>query len=249
MSINHQLYASQPRSRLGWLAVGAVVVVMAAAATWLVMSGHAGRPSASSGFPPSAGSPPPSGLVPSSTSARLAAGTIQPTDLSASWTAVPYTPDPSDAATQAALVACVGGRNTAPDQTGEAHSPHFDYQSASIGSDVTSFRSQADIAADIAILHSSKIDHCFEKYARRTLAGALPAGATIDALNLAVTPRTDALPANVSATLAGRITVSGSGKTATIYLSTVFIVGPRLEAEIDFANTRRPQRWRVMSGG
>jgi len=50
---------------------------------------------------------------------------LQGTDLPAGYTATPYKADPSDKADQAALVACVGGKDTSTDKTADTNSATF----------------------------------------------------------------------------------------------------------------------------
>lgn len=172
--------------------------------------------------------------------ARLTAITLQRGDLPASWKAAPYASNPADAANQAMLVACVGAKNTAPDKTGDAHSPTFSQGPAVISSSATSFRFQADVNADVAILHNPKINSCYQTLARRQLTSSLPAGTTITGLTLAITPGAGQLPSNVVATGAGQVGITASGKSATIYLNVAFITGPRIGAEIDFTSVGQP---------
>jgi NAD(P)-dependent dehydrogenase (short-subunit alcohol dehydrogenase family) len=56
---------------------------------------------------------------------------LQPADLPSGCKGVPYQPGPNDSASNAALVKCVGGRNTDSDKLAEAHSDDFDLGNAS----------------------------------------------------------------------------------------------------------------------
>ena len=90
--------------------------------------------------------------------ARLTAIGLQPTDLPADWTPTAHDPDPDGAAESAELAQCVGGRDNYPDQTGDSSSPDYSLDTASISSGATSYRSQADVAADVAIINKKIYD-------------------------------------------------------------------------------------------
>jgi hypothetical protein len=64
--------------------------------------------------------------------AALRVITLQRSDLPPGWTATAYQPDPSNAVYQAALVRCVGGRDTSADRVAEAHSPDYSQRNATI---------------------------------------------------------------------------------------------------------------------
>ena len=173
-------------------------------------------------------------------SAELSAIVLQPSDLPAAWTAAPHQADPGDAADQAALVACVGGTNTDPDKTAEVDSSDFSLDDASISSNAASYKSQSDLDADTALIHSPKISTCYQQLVKTEAASSLPAGSTITAVNLTITPGPGGGPSNVVGTGTGSITVSSGGATVTIYDSVAFITGPLLEAEVDFDSPNQP---------
>jgi hypothetical protein len=173
-------------------------------------------------------------------SAELSAIVLQPSDLPAAWTAAPHQADPGDATDQAALVACVGGTNTDPDKTAEVDSSDFSLDDASISSNATSYKSQSDLDADTALIHSPKISTCYQQLVKTEAGSSLPAGSTITAVNLTITPGPGGGPSNVVGTGTGSITVSSGGATVTIYDSVAFITGPLLEAEVDFDSPNQP---------
>jgi hypothetical protein len=173
-------------------------------------------------------------------SAELSAIVLQPSDLPAAWTAAPHQADPGDATDQAALVACVGGTNTDPDKTAEVDSSDFSLDDASISSNATSYKSQSDLDADTALIHSPKISTCYQQLVKTEAGSSLPAGSTITAVNLTITPGPGGGPSNVVGTGTGSITVSSGGATVTIYDSVAFITGPLLEAEADFDSPNQP---------
>lgn len=172
--------------------------------------------------------------------AQLTAIVLQPADLPAGWTGTPHAPDPQDAADNAALAACVGGRNTYSDETGDSNSDDYALQNASVSSDATSFRSQDDLTTDVAIIKSPKIDACYNKLAASEIGGSLPAGSTFDSASVVVTPGSAGGPSNVVATASGKVEVTVTGQVIDLYLNVAFITGPLIEAEIDFTNVGTP---------
>jgi hypothetical protein len=172
--------------------------------------------------------------------AQLEKIVLQPTDLPASWKGTPHPVDASGGADQAAMVKCVGARNTDPDKIAEVNSEDFALGNASISSSADSYRTQSDVNVDIAIVHSPKVSTCLEQLLSKQLAASLPAGAKIAAESIKVTPGSAGAPANVIATGKGTITVTVSGQQATVYLTVAFITGPLIEAEVDTENVGTP---------
>lgn len=164
---------------------------------------------------------------------------LQPGDLQG-WTASAPDPDPNGAAESAAQAKCAGGRDNYSDVTGESNSNDYSLDDATISSDVTSFRSQADVEDDIEILKSPKIDACFLKMFESE-AGVMPAGTSLDSASVLVTPGSAGGPSNVVGTGACKIEISNSaGQIADLYINFAFITGPSIEAEIDFTSLGAP---------
>ncbi len=194
-------------------------------------------PSTSSGSPVSSSSPATS--APASLS-QLEKIVLQPADLPSGWKGAPYQPDPNDSANNAAMVQCVGARNTDSDKAAEAHSDSFALGDASISSSASSYRSQSDLDSDIAMLNSPKISPCFEQMMKKQLAASLPAGGTIESASIKITPGSAGGPANVVAMGTGTIKVQVSGQQVPVYLTVAFITGPLIEAEVDTENVGAP---------
>jgi len=165
---------------------------------------------------------------------------LQPADLPSRWKGTPYQPDPNDSANNAALLKCVGARNTDSDKVAEAHSDDFALGDASISSSAASYRSQSDLDADVAMLHKPKLSPCFEQLMKKQLAAALPAGATIESASIKISPGSAGGPANVAATGTGSIKVRANGQQVQVYLTVAFITGPLIEAEVDTENVGTP---------
>ena len=165
---------------------------------------------------------------------------MQPADLPSGWKGAPYQPGPNDSANNAALVKCVGARNTDSDKVAEAHSNDFALGDASISSSATSYRSQSDLDADVAVLHSPRLSSCFEQLMKKQLAAALPAGGTVESASVKITPGSAGGPANIVGTGTGTIKVRVSGQQVPVYLTVAFITGPLIEAEVDTENVGAP---------
>ncbi len=173
--------------------------------------------------------------------AQLKKIVLQPSDRPTGWKATPYEPDPSgDAAFNAALMKCVGARNTDTDKVAEAHSDDFELGDASISSSASSYRSQSTVDADVATLHSPKLSSCYEQAVKNRLAASLPTGSTVESVSIKITPGSAGGPANVVATGTGTAKISVSGQPATLYSTVAFITGPMIEAEVDTANVGTP---------
>ncbi len=187
--------------------------------------------------------------APSSTPDAPPAGTAQLTainltaaDLPADWTSSPSDSDSDsgDDQDQAALVACVGGTNTDPDKVTEVDSPDFSMNDADVSSSATSYKSQSDIDADVALINSPKISACYQQLLKSEVGTSLDPGSTVDAVALNITSGSSGGPNNVVGTINGTITVTDSGQQITLYLAVAFITGPKIEAEVDFESPDQP---------
>ncbi|MGI8880952.1 MAG: hypothetical protein ACR2KJ_10705 [Jatrophihabitans sp.] len=165
---------------------------------------------------------------------------MQAADLPTTWKPTPYQPDPNDAKVQAALLACAGAKNTAPDATGAAHSPDYNLGDASISSDASSYRSKADVDADKALLANPTIDSCYEKLLRSELGKSFPAGTTIKGVDVKIAPGSGGGPANVVGNGVATVKVAANGKSVTVYVNVAFITGSLTELEVDFDNVGAP---------
>ena len=165
---------------------------------------------------------------------------LQPADLPAAWKGTPYQADPSNAADQAAMVKCLGARNTDPDKVAEANSQDFALGDATISSSATSYRSQSDLDVDTAIARSPKFSACFEQLLSKQLVTSLPAGTKIASESVKFTPGSAGGPANVIATGEGTINVTANGQQTPLYLMIAFIIGPLIEAKVDAGNIGAP---------
>ncbi len=229
-------------ARIGLLCTAACLTVAACSGSGGGGSASTTPTSSTTSTSPAASSAPattkPASTTPSA--ASLAAIVLHQGEMPAGWKGTPYHADPSDSADQAALVACVGGRNTAPDKTAEANSDDFTLANATISSNATAYKSQADVASDAALLKSPKLQACYQTLLTRELRTTLPAGATIDKVTFKLLPRTTGEPANVAAQAAARINVTINGKSVKVYVNVAFITGKLIEAEVDSENLGSP---------
>jgi hypothetical protein len=203
-------------------------------------------PTASTAASSTAPSSSPSSAASTPSTATLAAIAVQASDLPAGWTSQPSQPDPKEDANRAALVSCVGGRDTTPDRIAQADSPDFSQGEAGISSRAAAFKSQSDIAADTQLLASPKIDSCYATALRALLAETQPS-ATINSIKVAVTPGSGGGPSNVAATATSQISLTIQGQTALAYIDIAFITGPSLGVQITFSNVGQPVATAVRS--
>jgi hypothetical protein len=221
------------RSRTPLYAGAAALIVIAGGGTAYALAGHGGTPSHTTGGTTQAATKPAS-------LSQLKKIVLQPADLPSGWKGTAHQSDPNDSANNAALMRCVGARDTDSDKVAEANSDDFDLSDASISSSATSYRSQSDLTSDVATLHSPKLSACFGQMMKKELAASLPAGATTEAASIKVKSGSAGGPANVVATGTGFINVKVSGQQISVYLTVAFITGPLIEAEVDTENVGKP---------
>ncbi|MFL6162532.1 MAG: hypothetical protein ACJ74U_09895 [Jatrophihabitantaceae bacterium] len=201
-----------------------------------------GNSTSSSGNSASASSstPSPSPTATPATAAQLKKIVLQPADLPG-WKATPAEPDsPSDASDQAKLVACAGGKNTDADKLADVSSDDFALGDATVSSSASSYKSQSDLDADIALLHSPKLSTCYQNLAKSAMATSLPAGTTIDSVSVKVSPGPGTGPANVAGAGVATVMVRANGQQVPVYVSFAYITGPLIEAEVDTENVGTP---------
>jgi hypothetical protein len=170
---------------------------------------------------------------------QLLAINLQPADLPG-WTGGPDTSDGNDAANNAALAKCVGGRDTQPDLVADVTSQEYTLANATISSDASRYRSQADLTADTAIIKSPKLSSCYDQLLRTEMAASLPGGTTLNSESIVVAPGSAGIRSNVVGTAAGKVNISSGGETADVFVNVAFITGPLIEAEVDFLNVGAP---------
>jgi len=211
----------------------AAVIAIAAGGTAYALTRHGATPRpAASGTTQAAAKP--------ASLSQLKKIVLRRGDLPNGWKAAAYQPDPNEAANNAALMRCIGARDTDSDKVAEAHSDGFDLGNASISSSATSYRSQSDLVSDVATLHSPKLSPCFGQLMKKQLAASLPAGATTESASIKITPGSVSGHANVVATGTGTIKVRVNGQRVRVYLNVAFITGRLIEAEVDAENVGAP---------
>jgi hypothetical protein len=198
--------------------------------------------SASSTGPSSTGpSSMPSAVGPPMTD-RLTAIVLKPSDLPAGWVGSAHIPVPNSVANAAALVSCIGGRNTYPDETGESDSLDYSMGTATIGSVAKSFRSQADVTDETANIDNPKRSGCSQNQVAARTVALLPPGVTLESLSIAFIAGPGGGPSNVIATAVSKEKESdkATGKTTILYVSATYIVGPLTYAVITFGSLGAP---------
>jgi len=168
--------------------------------------------------------------------AHLKTFLIQASDLPDGWNSTPYKARPDGVTGESAMAKCMG--ETSPtDSVTEVHSDTFFSGGARIGSSATSYRSRRAVDAAVAIYHNPKFSPCFTRLLKRALANSNPPGTPIEA-SYQITPGAAGYPSNVVATATGFVKVGAKGNGT--YLSTAYISGPLMEAEVDTFNNGEP---------
>jgi hypothetical protein len=222
-------------------AVGAVALASVLSGCGSSVTGTA-TPASGSASASSSAATSSAGTATPPTAAALQAAVVQPTELPAGWTGTPHQASPDEAASNAALLKCVGARDTSPDQVNDEHSPDFATSTgSSISSAATSYRSQQDIDDDVAVLTNPKVSGCFTDQMLAVLnSSGLPEGATIGAPRIQITAGSNGGPGNVVAAGTGTIPVTVDGQQITFFLNVAFITGRLTEGEVDFFGIGTP---------
>lgn len=168
--------------------------------------------------------------------ATLAGYVLKASDLPAGWKGAPASSDNSTDPTQVKLEQCLGVANHDTQQVATVDSDDFSTGDATISSSANSYRTADVVTADKNALLSSKAEGCFRQVLPQALATSMPAGAKLGTIGLHLTPRSSSDPQDLVATITATIPVTISGQSVTAYVTSAYIVGPQVEAEVDFEN-------------
>jgi hypothetical protein len=135
---------------------------------------------------------------------------------------------------------CRCAKHFATDKVADANSPDFALGDASISSSASSYPSQSDLDADIALVHSAKLGPCLDRQAKELFAKSLPAGTIVDSVSSKFTAGSGGGPSNVVGSGVTTIKLTASGQHVVLYLTVAFITGPLIEAEVDTQNVGKP---------
>jgi hypothetical protein len=161
---------------------------------------------------------------------------LQAADLPAGYTSTPRSDDPSDdAAQQRKLVACIGsGSDTSADRVDRFDSPRFALGQTQISSDVTRWKSQNDVDANVALLNQPRTNICYQQQLREQLSTQLPTGTKVDRFDVRISP-SSAAGGNVVARAKGTIAVTTSnGQHTTIELGAAFVTGRQITGTVEW---------------
>jgi len=181
----------------------------------------------------------PSPTVTPATEAQLRKIVLQATDLPPGWKGSPASSDDSSNSNEE-LAACVGAKNTDADQVASVDSDAFDLGNAEVSASATSYKSQSDLATDIAVLKSPKFLSCTTKELKKELGSSMPKGTSLGAVSLKFTPGPGTGPANVVGSGSMSMPVIGPGGRITVYVDFVYLTGPLMEVEVDAENLGAP---------
>ena len=174
------------------------------------------------------------------TEAALKAMVLQQTDLPTGWTGTASEPDPTDAKNKAQFAQCTGHRNTESDKVTEVHSDDYNSGPSQLSSQAASYSSADAIAEDTAAMQSPKATSCYEQMAKTAIPASLPAGMKVERLTVKIGKPNAGDPSNLIAWGDATVVVSQDGQQTTVYTAAAFIVGPLVEAEVDFTNVGSP---------
>jgi hypothetical protein len=181
----------------------------------------------------------PSPTVTPATVAQLRKIVLQATDLPPGWKRSPVASDDGTNSNED-LAACVGAKNTDADQIASVDSDDYDLGNAEISASASSYKSQSDLATDIAIIKSPKFLSCTTQGLKQELATSMPKGTTVGAVSLKFTAGPGRGPANVVGSGSMSMPVIGNAGKMTVYVDFVYLTGPLIEAEVDAENLGAP---------
>lgn len=181
-----------------------------------------------------------SGGAPST--ATLKGIVVQQSDLPSGWTGKPAAAETAqDKQTDAQLNRCVGIPASAErDQVQQVMGDDFSKGQATVSSDTSSYKSDADVRQEVAGLRGSKTQSCISSLFRREIKSSLPAGATISAVGLKLDTSHNGGLSNLVGVANGSVTVTGQGKTIKAYLGVGFFTGPQLTGSVSFTSLGTP---------
>jgi hypothetical protein len=178
--------------------------------------------------------------------AALSRMVVQSSDLPADFS-VDDSGDNSDNSSfdDASFAACLGLpdsslASTPTDGVGNAQSPDFRSGEMGVSSSATSYRSEATVRTDTAALSNPKLAACLKSALQTTFASDLPSGGRVTGTDVKILIGTNGGPSNVVATFVMTASIAAAGQTVDLYMSMVFVTGPRIEAEVDFFDIGQP---------
>lgn len=223
--------------RPGRVAVGIVFVAVLAVVGYEIHGITTSDGATTSGRPttPTVSSAAPGG----SGGIALAAIPITPAELTG-WRVTATRHRSGDDGSERQMARCTGLPSTAS-QMGALVETNYEQGPYRISSQAQRMRTQAAVRADTAMLRNPKLAECLGRWGRRAFVKGLAGRARLRAFHLQITPGPHGGPSNVVGTAAGRIVLTTQdGRTGTLYLDTYFIVGERLESEVDFTGFGAP---------
>ena len=196
--------------------------------------GSSDSSSATNTASPSATPPTPTPL----TKAALGKVVLQPTDLPAGWKGTPNTDDTTDSS-GGELAKCVGAKNTDVDEVALVHSDDFDLGKSEISSEAESYKAQADIDSDRAVLSNPKLVTCFESELKKEAASGED-GVTLVSVTAKFVPPATGAPKGYLGHIVGQAVVAAKGAKTTVYLDGYFLSAGLTEADVDAFSATTP---------
>ena len=161
-------------------------------------------------------------------------------DMPTGWIAAKHSTDPSDAAENKKLAACVGATDPSV-ATANVDGPDLDHDTTEIQSSVTVMDTRAHFLTDAKALQSSKFVSCAETIFKADLPKSLAKNSPgVVVSNIKVAPATFAKVGEVTAAFRVSLTLTGSGRTLPLYLDEVEFGSNRSEVSITFLGQSAP---------
>ena len=169
--------------------------------------------------------------------ARLSRTVVRASDLPIGWTNTVGSAADQKLIDQlnAQFVSCAGVRETDLDRVATRTTSFGGPAGSLVGSDATVYPTQGDLVNDAAIWRNPRTPECFKKIGMQ---GSAPDDHPT--VNVTMTGRQPGQPAQVVANRAMTTSARYNGKRTTRYNFAVYVQGPLIEIEIDFAEPGSP---------
>jgi hypothetical protein len=175
------------------------------------------------------------------TTAQLQKIVIQVADLPSTYKATAADPDDTSDKTDVQLQQCTGVTG-APDshKVHTVQSSDFTKGDTTLSSEFSSYQSEADVTADVALLKSPKINQCLNSVFKASLAKSLGSKTTVTASNFTLTPGSNGGPSNLAGTASGVVKFTAGGQAAAVYVGVAFVTGPQIDGTLSFVSLNTP---------
>ncbi|WP_433131217.1 hypothetical protein ACQPWW_09760 [Micromonospora sp. CA-240977] len=137
----------------------------------------------------------------------------------------------------AAMTSCMGVRDTTPHMVAGVESKPYSNGPVSLQSVAASYRSEADLDVDYAMLANPRLQPCIERITREVYEQI---DGTVDSMSTKVTLAPTGGPANVVGVVDNKLVGTLAGQNVVEYDRTAFIRGPLIEVQVTMASIDEP---------